>query len=371
MAIIDIRFYTVRRNARGEVRARYWQPTASLRAQGWDLQRLSDDENEAIEEAKEYNRQLDAWRKGNRVDPVRAKAGTVEALIDSYKNSYHYRNNLREKTRHGYDYNFKILKGLIGDKQARSVSVANCEEIKEAMARTPAKAGSVIRTARLLFEFGIRKGLVKNNPFRNPGISHKAKKGEIWPHEAITGIAATADAMGYFSIGTAIIINEWCAQRNGDLLALTKDQYSDGAITLTQSKTGIDVYLPVDMVPHIKARLAGQLEKYPESTALLCNKSGGHYTPDGLATVFQKIRREAAKNKPEWSRLTFQNTRHTGITGFFEASCSEIQVAAISGHTVPGKTAILDRYNVRTKQLAIEAFKKRLVYERIKNEDNS
>jgi hypothetical protein len=62
----------------------YWQPSKSLRAAGWRIQRLSSDPMAAAGEAERLNAELDAWRGGHRPahapperDPSRPKVKPV------------------------------------------------------------------------------------------------------------------------------------------------------------------------------------------------------------------------------------------------------------------------------------------------------
>src|SRR3546814_619213 len=56
--------------------------------------------------------------------------------------------------------------------------------------------------------------------------------------------------MGRWSVGTAVILNEWIGQREGDVLGMLRSAYQDGALRFEQSKTKVDIDLPVDLVPH-------------------------------------------------------------------------------------------------------------------------
>lgn len=71
-------------------------------------------------------------------------------------------------------------------------------------------------------------------------------------------MAACADALGWRSVGTAILLNEWIGQREGDVLALPRPDASDGTLAFRQGKRHRRVALPVHLVGHLVARLRAE-----------------------------------------------------------------------------------------------------------------
>ena len=60
-----------------------------------------------------------------------------------------------------------------------------------------------------------------------------------------------------------------------------------------------------------------------------------------------------------FNRITFQTLRHTAVTRLAESDCEVPEIAAITGHSLKNCHAIIDRYNVRTKKMAKNAYTKR------------
>jgi len=200
------------------------------------------------------------------------------------------------------------------------------------------------------------------------GISLKAEKKSIWEPEDIRTFVNTADAMGYYSMGTAVLLNEWMGQRAGDIITMTMGAYRDGNIYITQSKTGAQVALPIDIVATLKARIESQIKENKartiSGTHLIQQHTGQPFKSDWFSHLFGKIRKKALEDMDEkrtqhFKKLIFQSLRHTAVTRLAEAGCEIPEIASITGHSFTACQDIVDRYNVRTKKMARNAFIKR------------
>jgi len=379
MARIKIRYLTERSARRGGVR-RFWQPSAALRTDGWRMVRLPDDPAAAIAEAERLNALLDAWRRGEDMRDVippavkaphriRPAIRTVDALIADYRAAEDF-TRLRASTRRGYEQNLAIISDWAGDAPVRALTPKRCRALHaQFKIETPAKANAVLRVLRLLLEYGRRDDWIEINPARKLKLAGLPPSGRLWPREAVQLFARTADRMGRPSIGTAVILNEWLGQREGDLIRLSRSIYREGNLWITQAKTGAQVTLPVDMVPHLRARLEEELARQTvaevtATTLIVSEVTRRPYEADNFRHVFAAVRAEAAKEMPEIAQLWFMHLRHTAITRLAEAGCELPEIAAITGHSLPTCQAIIDRYLIRTGELARAAFQKRLDAER-------
>lgn len=369
MAKIRIRYLTSRKGRNGKLRY-YWQPKTDLIRAGWKVERLPDNEILAMQRAEELNKDLDAWRDGTRAMPFNAKQGSVEALVLDYKNSRHYR-DLAAKTKQSYDWCILILLRLIGDRPVITVSPKTVQTIYDGMRdKTPTKAAAVIRVLRIVMQYAVRQNLIEINPASRPGLKQTAKKGLIWSPAAVAAFVKTADSMGYHSHGTAVLLNEWIGQRLGDVLALSVSAAREDGITLRQNKTGATVSLPVQLVPHLAARIADQQRRNRQSavasTVLIAAPSGGAFRIDWFSHLFAKIRTQAAADHPEIAempQLVFKNLRHTAVTRMAEAGCKVYEIAAVTGHKLVSCQQIIDRYMTRTKKMSENAFLLRMAAE--------
>jgi integrase len=362
MATFKIRFLTTRPGKRGASRY-FWQPSADLKAVGFPVRRLPDELENAIKQAQLYNADVDEWRAASGGAVQQETAGSLRGLMSRYRKSRAWR-ELAPKTRTGYNHCMTVLDRWAGDAPLAAITPQLVQKFYSAHLKTPAMAAAAVRVLRLLMQFGIREGLVKSNPAIRPGIKTRAKKGILWSPEAVRHMARTADDMGLFSIGTAIILNEWMGQRGGDIRAMTMAAYQGGTIRITQSKTGAYAELPIDMVPHLKTRIEAQIARNLASDTpcliLLPGPNNKPWNEYWFVRQVSHIRAEAAKTMPECKQLIFRNLRHTAITRLAEVGCELPQIASVTGHSLRQCADIIDRYNVRTRRMAEGAFALRL-----------
>lgn len=398
MATLKIRHLVAKRNARGSARF-YWQPSAELRAEGWQPERLPDDEGAAIARAEVLNADVDAWRMGQAAASApasvkargrRAAPGSVSALIQDYRASRWW-SALQPGTRRSYEWALDAIEAWAGDQPARAVTPPAVQAFYEAQLRrveqqgrkrvvveTPAKAAAAVRVLRLLMQVGVRLGYLPTNPAARPGISlRRARDPVLWSPDQVQHMAAVADRLGWRSVGTAILLNEWIGQREADVLALAPWRVAEAALVIQQGKTGRRVVLPVHLVPHLVARLRGEAEREGAVLSavhlLLHDRTGGRWNEHTFRHVFAEVRAAAVAGlpaagyqasigaMPSCADLRFMELRHSAVTRLHEADVDEQGIAGITGHTPGSVRAILDRhYLVRTAKAAEGAFRKRL-----------
>lgn len=372
----------------------YWQPSTALRAEGWRIERLPDDWAAAVARAQALNRQVDAWRAGRappaeaaeavkavRPRPKLAPPGSVGALIADYKTSRWYQ-DLRPKTRREYGWALDAIADWAGDLPARAITPAAVQAFHDALARrvvtregrravkeTPHRAAAAVRVLRLLLQVGIRLGYLEANPAARPGLTAAPRRREpqLWTGTELAHMVATADRLGWISIGTAIVINAWVGQRVSDLLAAPPVP-EDGPWLIRQSKTGRVVALPVRQVPAIVARLEAVAARpgavQSPTHLLLHDRTGRPWTIFAFDDAFAAVRAAAAETMPSCARLQFRELRHYAATRLHEAGVDDLGVAAITGHSAQTVRQVLERhYLVRTTRAAEVALARRVAVE--------
>jgi len=410
MARKRIRYLTERPGPRGP--RYFWQPSTALRAAGWRLQRLPDDLAQAIAMAEALNAKVDAWRMSGEAPAElcvqappqrpRAAAGSVDALIEAYRASRFWA-SLRPKTQREYTWALAGISEWLGDAPVEALTAQLVQKLyarlldrprldaagrplrgpdgQPEVIRTPARAAAVIRVLRLLLHRGPALGFPANAAADRPGIGvEKRCEPRLWSPADVAQMVAVADALGWRSVGTAIVINEWAGQRLGDVLALPRWDLAPGQLVLRQSKRQRRVALPLHLVPHIVARLRAEFERPGVLTSpthlLLHDRTGRPWDEDTFRHVFAEVRAAAAAGvpataerpaippRPECAGLWFMELRHTAITRLHEAGVDPLDIAAITGHAERSVRAVLDRhYLVRTGKAAERAFRARLAAE--------
>lgn len=392
MAKRQIRYLVGKRGAGGITRW-FWQPSKALRNLGFRTIRIAPSDvtpwgkappGQVCDAADLWNDRLDAWKKGRGPHPFdddnpeaqptqkrrhkASKPGSIDALITRYRASRDFL-KLAASTQKMYRENLDIISEWAGDLHVLELDVEMALDFYDELHPvTPTKANHVMSILRLLYSFARRRGKterVLHNPFTSLGLEWTRSKPRIWTPEEIDVFAWHADKLERWSAGTAVILNEWIGQREGDVLALGRGVYRDGGLRFTQSKTGEEVYLPVDLVPRLAQRLQEEAARWADrkvspTTIIASERTGRAYTVDSFGHVFREVRAAAVKDRPAMAELWFMRLRHTAVVRLGESGVNVPQIAAITGHTLATCHAILERYNVRTDKMAISAFQQRL-----------
>lgn len=405
MASIGVPHLVMRPGPRGGLPRYFWQPSPSLRARGFRGKRvpsrwasIRDPEqlfNAAVAEAMEQNRWVATKRAAWRIDPLAGAIDgglprTVDRLMDEYRQSDEYK-QLRYKTKRGYEQCLTRISSWAGDAPVAAIDYAQIQTLRRTMAGTPAYLNAVLRVLRVVLTHAMQIGWTMNNAASHVMTERIERSGLIWPAEAVDAFVAIADAMGRHSIGTAVLLNSWIGQRQGDVLRLTRAVYREGSLLIKQSKTGAKVKLPVDRVPALQARLeeeAARVDALPGVVRLthiiVDEKNRRYYSEDQFRHVFSAVRAAVAKQYPSFDvdfilpgrdaadpeacrvqmkDLTFMHLRHTAVVRLAEAGCDDTLIAAVTGHALTNIAKILSHYLVRTRHQAELAFEKRLAAE--------
>lgn len=401
----------------------YWQPSADLQALGWKPVRLCaadgtpfarlEERGLAIAAADARNAELDSWRSGKPAIQLAAagsagdgralaigdnggpalavpkrspviQIGSLAHLIRAYKASDDFK-SLREKTRDSYEVNMRALEAWGGDAPIRAIGPARVQALYHAFKeRTPSKARALVGMLRILLAFAIRTELLPAgsvNAASDPRMEGAEQTGRLWPLAAIGRFIETADAMGHHSIGTAVLVNHWLGQRQADVLKMKRVAYRDGRFFVAQRKSGGKAKVAVPHSPWVQARVDAELQRQAArgvigaTDLLLCETTGQTWDKNGFHRAFAAIRAKVAATWPAFApahdaivdqdavpmaELQFMHLRHTAVTELAIAGCTVPEIAAITGHTIASVEAILERYLVRTSELAAAATTKRL-----------
>lgn len=363
----------------------YWTPSPKLRKAGWPAEPLGRDRATAIARALDINDQVARWKAGaiagaaRKADAKAAGRRSVDDLIADYKQSRHW-TDLAPATRRGYDQCLQRLAAWFGDKPPAAITPPIVEKIYVAMhARTPAFANATFRVLRLLLSHAERTGDIPkgSNPCARMKLRGTPPSGRRWSEAAIAAFVDAADALDRHSVGTAVWVNAWTGQRQGDILAMTRGDYRGGELRICQSKTGAEAPIPVAMLPHVAARLDAALDRNgaakvvrlgdaaADRPIIVSETTGRAYKADNFRHVFAEIRTAATETAAaagdhdlaaDIAAVEFLHLRHTAATRLAEHGATIPEIAAITGHSETAATQILERYLVRTTALARSAF---------------
>ena len=365
----------------------YWEPSPALRRQGYRSLPLSPDRAAAEAEALARNRAIAAEAGADGDTPAAAPdPKSVAHMITGFLGS-RFCDELAPKTIDEYRRRCETIRQWAGDQPAASITEADVERFYVSLLKRRGTyvANSTIAVLRRAFWYGKKMRYTTNNPGERPGMKAPQRQTEVilWTDDMVEAVVAAADAMGRHSIGTAVMLDYWLGQRLGDILRLPRDFALD--TTFAQRKTGRQMDLPLDDLPHLQARIRAEQERQRAAKPwrrrrtstpvigpclIISEATGRAYAECNFSHLFREVVDTAARGDaelgipatPSVAGLRFMWLRHTAVTRMAEAGCEIPEICAVSGHTLKSAAQIMEHYLVRTGRMARAAFKKRLAY---------
>lgn len=381
----------------------YWQPSKTLRAQGWLPRRLAEKTNayeDAWREAEAINETLDLER-ANPAPKTQARPRTMHGLIDEYRDDARYKER-RKATKRSYDKNLKIIDKLLGPVPAIAVTRAQLEKIYRTMhAKAPWQANAVMKMIGRLLHCAIAYGWTKANVAAKMELSGCPPRQHLWEEAEIDYYRRMALWLGRPSMAMAAHLGVEIGQRESDIRQLKWSQYQDGKIRLRQKKT--NKWVEVQATGELRGLLdAADPRQHPERVAIGPGHNGGPpldetaakilstyivvseetrrpYAEDNFRHIFGEIRDAAEAwrwvpaddedfeqppatgEDPErgaWIRLCFLDLRRTCVVNLGRAGCTPAEIAAITGHEIGRVVKILETYLPRDSVMAENAIVK-------------
>lgn len=278
-----------------------------------------------------------------------AVIGSVAWVVDQYEKSDQYA-KLSPGTTKYYKRFLSDIRVELGSFPFEAVDRA---VVKEFIERYEAKSAPRHCAAvwRNLFNTAMDKQIVKDNRARDLRLPSPNRRTVVWERESMKRwleVCATSDRASSLEIAFYLLM--YTAQRVGDVLSMTRFQYQDGVLKLRQQKTNKLVAVPAH--PELKAKLDAMLEANPCQTMLVDN-NGKRMSYTRFLELFNDVKRRAGVED-----FQPRDMRRTAMVLMAEGGATEIQIAAVSGHTIEQTRRILETYIPRTVSMAREGVAK-------------
>lgn len=418
MANITVEFLVSKRNKDGS-RNFYWQPSKTLKDAGWQGRALGKTESDAIDAAREINKNVDEWRQGKALPQIRTRhnENSLAAAIEDYRRDVlegtkpNGDRRIAKSTAKTYATALKRLEAWAGKHPLKYITPLRVEKLRDAMVQSGLgehAAHNTLKIGRQLFAYLIKKHRWEQgkNPFENFDMGAPAPRQTVWSPPARELIIATADRLGFRSIALAIMLGYAIGQREADLLEITIPQWvelpahkmqpedfavlaaaaPDGTprgIRIRQNKTGAWIEVPVvgEVRERVEANIArakagGRFEIILDDTRRITDRRTEKGTTGQLAAYqdsagitrfqrdFAEIREAAAlaaieAGNPDLGAeirlLQFRDLRRTCVVYLGELGLEDHLIAAITGHDIDETRRILKTYMPRTTGRAARA----------------
>lgn len=284
-----------------------------------------------------------AWRDGIGSSKSR---GTVAELIAAYKRSRAY-TGLADRTRADYLKQIALIEAKFGrtpiavfdDRRIRGDVI----EWRDALAaNSPKQADYALTVFVRILNVAYDQGRIRQNHIAGIDRVYQADRSDrIWLPEHVAAFNKAARPV----LQQALMLALHTGQRQGDLLRLPWSAYDGQRLTMRQSKGG--KWVEIRCTAALKHML-DRMKPLAKGTVILTNARGAGWKPNAFRLAWGR-----AFDAAGLSGLTFHDLRGTAVTMLAEAGCTVPEIAAITGHSLKGADAILERYLSRTRGLAL------------------
>ena len=249
------------------------------------------------------------------------KPGSIDDLISRYYASREYL-SLAPATKQTYRALMERFRKEDGDMPFALLKERHVRKMLDERAARPSAANHWLRMVRLLMRFAQSRGLLAADP--TVGIRKmKTKPGgfPVWSEPQIAQFEA------HHPVGSrarlALALGLFTGQRRGDVVRLGSQHRGPKGLTITQSKTGHLLTIPVH------AELAAMLDALPaDAPTFLLTAHGRPYTPAGFGNAFRDWCNDAGLPPG----IAFHGLRKAAAVRLAEAGATTLEIAAVTGH---------------------------------------
>jgi len=353
---IDMPPYTVARKRKNHT-VYYFAVPARLRPPEWpETIRLGTDTEDGLKaihdraQAK-YKELLNLRRKADLHIQDRITPGTMLDINDKYHRSDDYR-LLAKATQKSYDERISVIQRwakTAGNPHIQAYSTQLLYAFLAKFSDKPRTKQYTKAVLSVLYNVGIRHGYVERNLVKEIRLPRRKKKVQkrlvVWEQADVDRFVAKADDLGYWNVGTAVMIAFYTGQRQADIFRYSEPHdYKDGKFQTHASKTGQIVRLKAD------PRLVERLKQRPDTQLLLTvNDSTGRQW--GNNTFNKKFRRVC--DALGMDGYVFRQLRNSAAMHAVNADLTAQEFEAVFGWPVEAVNKMLrDYYSDRNQESA-------------------
>lgn len=293
---------------------------------------------------------------GRDAQPIRQD--TLQHLANQYQRSPAF-TSLKPDTRAGYIRCIQRIEQDLGSMPIKALASPQVRRVfldwRDKMgATTPRQADYRFAVLARILSWAYDRRIIPANPCERPGRLFSSSRADvIWSEDQVAALLAVASPQ----IALAVLLAVETGQRQRDVIRMTWAAYDGQVIRLQQSKGGKHLALPVT------ARLKAALDAQPRRAVTICTTSRGRsWTPDGFKASFGK-----AKDAAGIEGVTFHDLRGTAVVRLARAGSTVPEIVAITGHSLKGAAAILERHYLGADLIVAESAIRKLERDRNAN----
>ena len=248
------------------------------------------------------------------------KAGTIDALIVSYKRSDMYRYHIRETTRVGYNSRLDMIRRSHGHRSLAGLNRDRMLKMLDEFADRPGQRLVVLKMWRVLIQHARAKGWLNSDP--SHGIK-RPRSDEIsaWTDTEIAQFEARWPIGSKQRLAFALML--YTGQRRSDVHRMTWQDVVGNTIRVVQQKTGARLTIP------LHGCLRGILDVTVREHVTILNTSFGQpFTVDG----FSGFMRDAIRAADLPTSCRPHGLRKAAGRRLAEAGATAREIMAVLGH---------------------------------------
>lgn len=281
----------------------------------------------------------DVWAAYERLLKDGEEQRDFAALVERFFASADF-NGLGKRTRSDYrTYSSKVLKpfGRMAPNDIKPQHIRKYMDRRGVSSNVQANREKAFLSR--VFRWAYERGMVKVNPCTGVRQFTETPRDRYITDAEYNALYAVADSL----TRAAMELSYLCVARQGDVLALRRDQLMDEGIYIRQGKTGVKQIKAWSPRLRAAVALAQTLTANTGiiSTFVLRQPTGDRYTAAGFTNHWRKAKEEAIAAYPDLNfDFTFHDLKAKGISDL-EGTLQEKQ--EISGHKNIKQTAAYDR----------------------------
>ena len=280
------------------------------------------------------------------IPPSRASKGTLRWLVDQWKRSSDWTQQIEPATRKQRDLFLQQMIEAAGDCGIEDITKATVMAGREHRQATPHAANNYLKTARALFRWAVDAEHLEANPARDvPFIKVKTKGFPPWNMDEIHRYRNQWPLGTMPRLALELYINT--GFRRGDAAAVGWQHVRDGVIEIEAGKNKVWLHIPI--LPALAEALDAMGPR--KSLHFLTATRGGPFTKEMLGNEFRKWCNAAKVKK------SAHGIRKLAATVIADNGGSEQELQALFGWTTNTMSAIYTREANRKRQSLQAAFR--------------
>jgi integrase len=247
--------------------------------------------------------------------------GTFDDLAVQYLSSGEFK-KLAPRTQKKCRRYTDMARRVFGDIPLDEIDMPSVVALRDKLADTPAKANDLTKQIRLVFGWGVPRGIVSHNPadFRHTSVKDfKTGTWSPWPEADVQRFIDEArDEVAWMTVGLLLT-----GQRIGDMIAMTWHQVKGDKVEVVQEKTGKRLLIPLH--PELKTLL----DVVPRRSVNVFTS----YT--GRVWTYSRWQESSMAERKRLGLEAYQThgLRKNAVIRLLYAGCTEKEVGSITGQS--------------------------------------